>query len=573
MNLGQCEYILKNEYNISQNDPLYILQIIYEEQGMKIPKLEYEVYYPLHNNPSLTKLNLTHCQNTKIEVLIAARINETLDKHNPDSNYYNNICSKSASKSGTDIPIKVRRNDFIENNMSLCEENCELIEYNYTIEKVKCSCDIKTSIPSNYDIKFNKKDFLKHFIDIKNIANLNIMKCYITVFKIKDIKNNKGFYIQTFIIVLFFITLLIFLKISYIKLIKQINNIYSSLKNKDMSFKTEKLSYNVIKIKIEKKLKKKNKNKNIIIENVNKNDNIIEDSNSANNDDSNSNKEINMQNNKLNKKKIFFGLITQNKEDNSLNKKNMIPFENVAESNNNNVTNKYLDIKAFEMNSLDYEEAIKLDNRNYFEYYISLIKYNHPIMFSFSHYNDYNSRIIKMFLFFFSFSLDFTVNALFFSDDTRVKIYEDKGKFNFLYHIPQILYSTIIVKFIDALIRNFALSQDNIIELKKEKEKERMEQKYKKIKLTLKIKFISFFISSFIVEIFFWYYITCFCGIYINTQDHLIKDSTFSLATSLLIPFGLYLIPGIFRITALRAEKHNRRLMYKFSCLLENYLS
>ena len=308
------------------------------------------------------------------------------------------------------------------------------------------------------------------------------MKCYNTVFKMKDIKNNKGFYIQTFIIVLFFITLLIFMKISYIKLIKEINNIYSSLKNKDISFKSEKLSYNTIKIKIEKKLKKNNTN--IIIENKNKNDNYIEDSNSANNDDLNSNKEINMQNNKENKKKIFFGLITQNKEDNSLNKINkinMIPFENVAESNNNNVTSKYLDIKALEMNSLNYEEAIKIDNRSYFEYYISLIKYNHPIMFSFSHYNDYNSRIIKMFLFFFSFSLDFTVNALFFSDDTMVKIYEDKGKFNFLYHIPQILYSTIIVKFIDALIRNFALSQDNIIELKKEKEKEKMEQKYKKM--------------------------------------------------------------------------------------------
>ena len=113
-------------------------------------------------------------------------------------------------------------------------------------------------------------------------------------------------------------------------------------------------------------------------------------------------------------------------------------------------------------------------------------------MFSFSPYNDYNSRIIKMFIFFFSFCLDFTVNALFFSDDTMIKIYEDKGKFNFLYHIPQILYSTIIAKFIDALIRNLALSQGNIIELKQEKEKEKMEQKFKKIKSIIKIKKVHF---------------------------------------------------------------------------------
>ena len=43
MNLGQCENKLKSEYGISQNDSLYILQIISEEEGMKIPKIEYEI--------------------------------------------------------------------------------------------------------------------------------------------------------------------------------------------------------------------------------------------------------------------------------------------------------------------------------------------------------------------------------------------------------------------------------------------------------------------------------------------------------------------------------------------------
>jgi len=57
MNLGECENILKNEYNISNNDSLYILQIIYTETGMKIPKMEYEVYYPLYDKKNLTKLD------------------------------------------------------------------------------------------------------------------------------------------------------------------------------------------------------------------------------------------------------------------------------------------------------------------------------------------------------------------------------------------------------------------------------------------------------------------------------------------------------------------------------------
>ena len=176
-----------------------------------------------------------------------------------------------------------------------------------------------------------------------------------------------------------------------------------------------------------------------------------------------------------------------------------------------------------------------------------------------------------MFLFFFSFCLDFAINALFFTDDTIHKIYQDKGDFDFLYQLPQILNSTLISIFIDSFIRNFALSQDNIIDLKRRiVKKEKI--KNKKFFQILKIKFILFFISTFFVLLFIWYYITCFCGIYINAQIHLIKDCIISLITSLFIPFVLYIIPGIFRISSLRIEKPTRKLLYSFSQFLENWL-
>ena len=228
-----------------------------------------------------------------------------------------------------------------------------------------------------------------------------------------------------------------------------------------------------------------------------------------------------------------------------------------------------LELKDFEKNSLDYEEAFKLDNRNFFQYYISLLKYNHPLSFSFGFYNDYNSRIIKIFLFFFSFSSDLTINALFFNDDTMHKIYQDRGKFDFLFQLPQILYSTLISRIIDTLIKTLALSQDSIIELKQEKKKNYIKKKYAIILKVFKIKIICLFIFSFIILSSFWYYITCFCGIYLNTQIHLIKDSIISLITSLIYPFGISLIPGLFRIPAIRMKKP---CLYKFSSFLENYI-
>ena len=137
MDLGQCENNLKNIYNISYNNHLYILQIISEEIGMKIPKMEYEIYYPLNNDDELSKLNLSYCKDTKIDISISVKIDEELDKYNSSSDYYNDICYKTISESGTDISLNDRRNEFVNNNLSLCEENCELIEYDYIKEKAK----------------------------------------------------------------------------------------------------------------------------------------------------------------------------------------------------------------------------------------------------------------------------------------------------------------------------------------------------------------------------------------------------------------------------------------------------
>ena len=236
--------------------------------------------------------------------------------------------------------------------------------------------------------------------------------------------------------------------------------------------------------------------------------------------------------------------------------------------NRSNLIKKILSKKDFELNSLNYESAIKLDHRSYCQYYFSLLKNDHPIIFSFGSYNDYNLKTIKIFLFFFSFCSDFTINALFFTDDTIHKIYEDKGKFNLLYQIPQTLYSAIISRVIDFLIKYFALTQDILVDLKQEKNNKNLNNKYLKLLRIIKTKFILFYIFSFIILVLFWYYITCFCGIYINTQTHLIKDSLISLVTSLLYPFIIDIIPGIFRIAALRVGKPTRSCLYKFSQII-----
>ena len=98
-----------------------------------------------------------------------------------------------------------------------------------------------------------------------------------------------------------------------------------------------------------------------------------------------------------------------------------------------------------------------------------------------------------------------------------------------------------------------------------------MKKKAQNLKNILTIKFILYFIISFLFLVFFLYYISLFDVIYKNTQIHLLKDTLMSCGLSLFIPFVIYLFPGFFRIPALSNRKHKRECLYNFSKFLQSF--
>ena len=449
---------------------------------MKIPKLEYQIYYPFYNNSNnMTKLNLSFCQDEKIIISIKVAINETIDKHNASSRYYNDPCYETKSEDGIDLSLKDRRDLFIINNMTLCEENCDLTDYVKNKTRAICSCDLKTNITSNInDIKFNKNEFLKSFIKINNLANISILKCYKSVLKIKSLINNYGFYIISFIIIIYLINLFAFFCIGYRKLIKDINNIIM-IRKTDKTKEIKETKKEKDRKKDDSIIRNKNKKKERHKKHMKTKETKIDDENGyKKHNELNLNKKNKHKDKHKKSNKEVLQQTTKNKEDKSIKSMNKNTFDSIIKSGN--YLKELMEQKDFEINSLDYEDAIKLDHRNFFEYYISLIKNNHPILFSFASYKDYNIRIIKVFLFFFSFSLDLSINALFFDDNTMHKIYIDGGSFNFIYNIPQILYSSLIAGFINALIKNLALSESDFTQLRQNKDKDKNNIKKKQRK-------------------------------------------------------------------------------------------
>ena len=188
IDLSECERILRDIYNISDDEKIYMLKKDVEQTGMKIPKIEYDVYYKL--NGSLSILNLFYCKDIKADLFIPVEINESIDILNSSSGYYNDICYTTNSNSGTDISLKDRKKEYVNGNKTICQEDCDFSEYDTALQKAKCSCEIKQSSSSIIDMSLNKTKLFENFKDIKNFANFNFLICHKNLLNKKGIINN-----------------------------------------------------------------------------------------------------------------------------------------------------------------------------------------------------------------------------------------------------------------------------------------------------------------------------------------------------------------------------------------------
>ena len=144
------------------------------------------------------------------------------------------------------------------------------------------------------------------------------------------------------------------------------------------------------------------------------------------------------------------------------------------------------------------------------------------------------------------------------------QIYIDRGKYNFIYQITIIIYSSLISLCINIILKELSLSESMLINFKNEaKEDINIKIQSENIEKVIKRKLLAFIILSLLLMRFYWYYISCFFSVYENTQIIIIKNIFISFGLSMLYPFGLSLIPGIFRILALRAQKKDKNIYIK----------
>ena len=139
IDLGECENILKNIYGL-ENNSIILYKIDIPISGYSTFDVEYELYNPLNNS----KLNLEYCNQKTIDVHIPALIDSSkIHKYDPKSDYYNDLCFPYTNENESDVIILDRKNEFINNNLTLCDNDCEFKRYDSINKKAICECSIK----------------------------------------------------------------------------------------------------------------------------------------------------------------------------------------------------------------------------------------------------------------------------------------------------------------------------------------------------------------------------------------------------------------------------------------------
>ena len=206
IDFGDCEQILRNESLNDSNEELLLYKIENKIEGFNIPIIDYVLF----NKNGDTKLNLSLCENIKIKYNIPVNINDDeLYKYDPSSDFYNNECNKYSKNGNLDMTLYERKNEFNNNNLSLCEWQCEFKGYNSSTMNAICDCNIKNNIIYS-DKDINEDDLLIKINAEKGNSNLGITQCYNVFTSTEEIKSNSGFFLLLIIIIIFIIVFIIF---------------------------------------------------------------------------------------------------------------------------------------------------------------------------------------------------------------------------------------------------------------------------------------------------------------------------------------------------------------------------
>ena len=590
--LGECEQKLKDHYQINTDEPLIVLTFEKLTNNVSEKYVQYEVYNPI----TFDKLELSVCEDTEIDIYIPLNLSEEAenlykdlmeqgyDPFNINDKFYREICTPYKSENGTDVLLDDRE-EYIYNsiaNETQCPDNCEYSAYLLDEKYIKCECNINTTGLDTLDLNhINGKNIYKSFKSTMKYSNYKVMRCYNLVFNIKIFLKNYGS-IGTLLIFLIYIIFIIYYAIKGISSLK--------VNISKLMFETQKITNNdelkiipddkhkrIEKEKMKHKTNYPHKNKGKLeyppkrnsTKKLTKATMIIKETEDV--------EFIPMGDVKNQKGKRKSFRLKSKAEKNRIGEHQIQNLKTSGDEMNENKEKELKENKKktrvkldnFELNNLDYEEASDLDKRSCCTTYFSVLMREHLVLLTFFSWKDYNIFYVKIERFFISICTDMTMNGLFFIHESMHKKYAENEDFTFIQKLPQLLFTLLVSHALEVIICYFSMTDTAFYEIKSLPKTKENQEKIINIIDCVKNKLIAFYIFTFLLFLFYWYFISAFCAVYQNTQIIFLRDSAISFLISCIDPFIIYAFTCILRAISLsRLCRKKLCCIYKLSDII-----
>ncbi len=513
INLKECEGILREKYNIPNNESLIIKKKETYIEGKASKDVDFNVY-----DSNGRYLDLKVCDGIPISIAVplgdisninfeqAKEFNELgVDIFNPNDDFFINICSNNDLGLSTDISLQDRKDFYVDANF--CDENCVYKGINFDTNTVECDCNSYNSSTFNTsnDEVVKKINFFKK---IAENLNYKIVICYKLLNHFENYKKNFGFY---FVFVIF-IVLIILAALHFSFSMAILHNKISKLMNLPKEHKT--IIHQGITLKANPTQKRNNKKDHLNL--------------------TNSERDLNLE------KHIFF--------DSHLKDHIIYPMKKSEEK---------------DYNDMNYFTAIEEDKRNYFIilYQMFLSKIFFLEVFYYKREFDVIYVSISTFLFFIM--IDFSLNALLFNDDIISQKYHNNNKLDFWTSESLSIIANVIGNIFTYYISKLSNYSFAIELIQKEiKVNAEIIKTFEVLVKRIKIRLIFYFIIQFLFMVFFLYYLTIFCALYQYSQKALFINYLLGLVNSLIYTAFIALIISLIRCISLKCLK---RRVYKIS--------
>ena len=554
VNTSECRKILQEIYTLPYNGIIFVKFDINRTITFN------QIHYNAYNAFTKERLELSHCKGDLVDYALnenagnfelSRKLYEKygVDIFNSSEDFFNDNCFQFDDQ-GKDVTLEERRLFYFQ-NVHLCEEGCQYMGINYTQNTLRCQC--QNSLPTLNDANEITEPELNNnqFYGKIDNNNFKLFKCTNLVFSGSKIKKNLG---SLTLIILG--GLQIPLVISFV-FFSGFQPIYSFLNQ---------FTY------INRNNPPKKTNENFLND-----ENIIKNSIDNSNTSTERKNEINensKENNYSDKITISNSPNPQRIPNEKRKFKKKIKSGNIKLYNINNTEEKFMsktgvskeekddDVEDFnedEKDELNYIEAIKFDDRDFFSFLWRAMKKKILFLFTFTDVNVFEPITIKLTYFIFLISLFFFLDAIFFKKIyVQIRFYSTK-KLDFKYFIKNEIkvsvYSALLGCFIGIIIsylisvkKQFDVSIRNI-----RKNNEFLKQ-IKSILKVYEIKMIIFLIINFICMFVFWYFCTAFCSMYIKTTEAWLYAFIFTLIFSTIFQFVYAVIISCLRFIGLSKD-------------------